>query len=353
MTGFAVDLPVLRQGATDMYTLANRVTWAKYHAQAYLSSSIEGGTWFFDAGAEVNDLGETLAQTYSHSEVRSLFDNASIALQQMVRDYRSVDAEARRAADGLADDLGPVDPAKDLASALNGREPSVGSPSYADAFDDPENAFDQWDTFVGIGRDITYISSFEWVGNPLEAVGLRNPVQAILDKLEGDWPRLGLAIDAVSQLTAYWREMSEDVGKVRDNLAAGWSGVAADATLAWFDTLQEACSDHASSLSGFQNRVRTEALAMKTAVGLLVGLVEDVASLVPDLEGSIGDKVVGLLGSVARGLGKFIDTIDKAFLALEATITAGFALISVFAQLRGGDGEFHTVAQPLALDVNG
>lgn len=354
MTGFAVDLAVLQQGATDMYTLANRVTWAKYHAKAHVSSSIKGGTWFYDAGQEINDLGDAMAITYDHAEVRGLFDNASIALQQMVRDYETVDSDAaRRAADGKADELLAIEPAKSLTSALNGRKPSIASISYEDAFSEPEDEYDSWNTFVSIGASVTYWTSLEFVGEPLEKLGLDNPIQKAIDKFQGDWPRLGRAIAAVSQLATYWRAIAADVARVRAHLAAGWSGVAADETLGWFDKLETACRDHGYSLSGFATRVRTEAVAMKTAADLISDVVGDLLGVLPDLEGGLLDKVGDVAGSVLRGVGKVIDIVDKVFLALNASLTVAYALLAVFSQFSDGDGEFAHVSKPLALDVNG
>lgn len=353
MSSFEVQLPVLRQGATDMSALATRVTWAMYHAKAHVSSSIEGGTWFFDAGAEINDLGDYLGEQYSHTNVRALFDSASIALQQMARDYAEVDVGVARTADAMSTQLGDVTPDRDIYSGLNGREAGVDSPSYEDAFEDPESAYADWDSFWEIGDKITYITSFEWIGSPLEKFNLPNPVKELMGKFDGDWPRLGRAIGAVDQLSSYWYSIASDVTSVRNSLDAGWSGVAADATLDWFDTLHDACSDHAQSLGDFETRVRTEALAMKSAVDLVAGLIEDIAGVIPDLEGGAVDKILGILESAVKGLGKLIDIIDKAILALEAATTVAMSLLTVFAQLSSGDGEFPSVSEPVALDVNG
>ena len=125
------------------------------------------------------------------------------------------------------------------------------------------------------------------------------------------------------------------------------------ATLAWCDDLASACRDHAQSLTKFGTRVKTEALAVKSALDMIEELLSDIAALIPSMNGSLLDKFGSVMGSLGKGVLKIFDLVDKALMAVEAAIVVAYSFLTLFAQLSQGDGEFDMVPRPAEYDVNG
>lgn len=72
-----------------------------------------------------------------------------------------------------------------------------------------------------------------------------------------------------------------------------------------------------------------------------------------DLGGGFLNVVKEIGGKALKAAVKIFDLVDKAIKTLKAAITAGYSLLTVFAQLSVGSGEFADGAKPRAYDVNG
>ncbi|MGZ8744622.1 MAG: WXG100 family type VII secretion target, partial [Nocardioides sp.] len=298
---------------------------------------------------EVDSVRDDLLSAYgSNGDAVRLFDNAGIALRVIGYSYEKTDEAQAAAYDAKLEQF------DDIGVPWTSNNPGISMESYVSGYSSPpDSAFDEYDAFMEISEGVDYILAFDWIGDVLGGIGLPDPIAGVKADLEGDWSKVGKALGGIKLVVSYWYQVMGDLDGMIKGLDGQWTGHAASSAMTWIDELENGLGDHAKALNKTGQRIKSEALALKSAIDTMTDLVDKIVELLPDpsdLKSLFGD-VLGAFKDVASKIWTFITLFKEAF---DVALTAAFGIVSVFAQItRFWDTDFPEIPAWDAPDVNG
>ncbi len=197
------------------------------------------------------------------------------------------------------------------------------------------------------------------------------PIEWYKEQLQGDWKQIGRAVGALKALSRYWYKMEHTTRAVPNNFdgtwvgnrfhqqgepggQASWSGRAAAAASQHLYNLASKAGDHYIVLEDKANAITLKMFAVNDVLDQAVGLLEDLAELLPTGHG-VGQQVADLLSPDKLGP-RFVKMIEigadlltklRLILDMLAMVVSWFSELS---SLGGVDFPQVTYAVP---DVNG
>ncbi len=334
--GFSVQPEVLDAAGDAMYRIGATVSAADAYVEAYVRAG-DGGSSYRLIAAEITGIRTDLLNGYKNlgPAVTQLYA-CGTSLKAIAYDYQQSDEGAAADVDSLLKQVdvesyyysGDADVSIDQGALTDLVSESQMDGNFAD--------YKQWSE---IQETADSIIGFKWVGAALGKVGIDNPIEKLMDELDGDWTSIGYAVGALDQCRSYWSRVASDTSGVRYALADAWRGNAADAAVDWFVSYKEAVLDHSTALNKTCQRVRAETMAVSGVVTTIKDAIDEVAGLLasPDNLGdgimSVLEGVSGALLSKLLGVVKLLWAQFKLMLAACQAVVAGFAQLTRFSSL--------------------
>ena len=236
-----------------------------------------GGTALTALSGEVDSVREDLLSAYgTYGDAVRLFDNAGIALRVIANDYEKTDAAQAAAYDAKLKGL------DETPIPWTSNQPGVDLGSYLSAYSSPpDSAFDEYDAFMEISEGVDYIIGFDWIGDILGGIGLPDPIAGFKADLAGDWTKVGKALGGIELVHSYWYQVIGDLDGMVKGLDGQWSGNAASSATAWIADFSDKLGDHAKALNKTGQRIKSEALALKSYIDTMTGYIDAIVELLP------------------------------------------------------------------------
>lgn len=131
------------------------------------------------------------------------------------------------------------------------------------------------DVFLGMSD---FISPSFYIRKGIELVMGVDPIDYATRQIGGDWEAVSKAGSALTQMGQYVSQVSKEIDRARDDLAATWTGNAATNATSYFDSLARAVGNIQAQLDSMAHGFQTAATGIKSlgdAICDLVGVLLD------------------------------------------------------------------------------
>lgn len=161
------------------------------------------------------------------------------------------------------------------------------------------------------------ISPTHVIRTALDFVGVGDPAGEIVETFGGNWEAVSTVSSAVGQLAEYFGQLGSEIEQTRAELVDTWTGNAADAASAHFETLAVAIESLRAPLETIQENYQTLAVGVYERGQAISSLI----NLLCDYLIELGLALLAMAASSWTGLGALIGGGASAYLAYRATST--------------------------------